>query len=47
MGYDQTKPSNSLGLSLVKRLVTRQLSGDISIDSTGGTTVTINWKSYE
>ncbi|RLA84352.1 MAG: histidine kinase [Epsilonproteobacteria bacterium] len=44
-GYDKQKISkDSLGLFLVDTLVTKQLKGQIDIDSSDGTKVKINWK---
>jgi len=43
IGYDKSISTNSLGLILVDTLATQQLKGNIVIDSTNGTTVTIKW----
>jgi two-component sensor histidine kinase/ABC-type nitrate/sulfonate/bicarbonate transport system substrate-binding protein len=44
IGYDKSTPTNSLGLTLVKRLVSRQLLGSIDIDSTDGVSTVIRWE---
>jgi len=42
-GYDQETTKDSLGLTVVKRLVDRQLDGNIKIDSSCGVNTTITW----
>ena len=42
-GYNQQTTKNSLGLTVVKRLVDRQLDGHIKIDSNNGVKTTIRW----
>lgn len=44
IGYDNTLPSNSLGLILVKSLVRSKLDGKIEIDSNDGVSITIRWE---
>ena len=44
VGYDQSAPSNSLGLILVETLAKEQLKGDIDIKTDDGVTVIISWK---
>jgi len=43
IGYDETKPSNGLGTTLIEKLAKKQLAGDLVIDTTNGVTVTIKW----
>lgn len=43
IGYDQKTTKDSLGLTVVKRLVDRQLDGDINIDTSNGVSNTIIW----
>jgi len=43
IGYNQNKPSNSLGMVLVNTLAVQQLKGKINIDSTNGVRVEIHW----
>ena len=47
IGYDQKTTKDSLGLTVVKRLVNRQLDGHINIDSTNGVSNTIIWNDDE
>jgi two-component sensor histidine kinase/ABC-type nitrate/sulfonate/bicarbonate transport system substrate-binding protein len=42
-GYDQETTKDSLGLTVVKRLVDRQLDGNIAIDSSNGVNTIITW----
>lgn len=43
VGFDDSKPRNSLGLTLVTNLVTKKLHGDFSIQSLSGVKVRIEW----
>jgi len=43
IGYDQKTTKDSLGLTVVKRLVDRQLDGNIIINSSNGVSSTITW----
>ncbi len=43
ISYDVSKPTSSLGLTLVNRLVKRQLKGEINIDVSAGVKVQIIW----
>ncbi len=45
VGYDQTNLSNTLGTTLVNRLVKKQLGGDITLDTKNGVKITIKWMS--
>ena len=45
-GYDTTKSSNSLGLTLVETLAVQQLGGEYNIDTSHGTRTIIEWKQY-
>ena len=47
IGYDNNGSSNSLGLILVDTLATKQLRGDIQINSSNGVEVNITWRSNE
>ena len=42
-GYDKTKSSNSLGLTLVETLAVQQLGGKYKIDTLNGTRTIIQW----
>lgn len=44
VSYDVNKPTSSLGLTLVNRLVKRQLKGEINIDVSNGVKVQIIWE---
>lgn len=43
VGFDQNKPTNSLGLILIKTLAKEQLKGNIDIDSKNKVKVEIRW----
>ncbi|MGB5866675.1 MAG: 7TM diverse intracellular signaling domain-containing protein [Arcobacteraceae bacterium] len=43
IGYDSSKKTNSLGLVLIDTLVTKQLQGEIRIESNDGVKVEISW----
>ncbi len=44
IGYDQNKPTNSLGLILIKTLAKEQLKGNININSKNRVKVEIRWE---
>jgi len=45
-GYIQTAIRETLGLTIIETLATKQLSGNLEINSTEGTTITITWRHY-